>query len=522
MINRKLKKILKQNTIHSPRPKQADAPAVGPRISRRTLIRGAQVAACLLLVCAMGIGYVAMVRMVGPQGDPNDTTPAAPGLQPTDTRDPGMDTGLDVVETCPPYSPDDTTYQAVEKQETFNGKKLVLAEPFKSGTSGDWWEYANPDMTADSVDMINLYRIMLTESALQCNTMQSASAYDHYVNWVKISSLTGNDAAIVTGNAELIGTLARQGLLEDLRIPDAAVHLDFSSADWPESMVEELSINGKLYFVSGKISLNTMASVSCVFADPKIDSKLGIDINKIVEEGKWTFDKMYALAADGKASLNGLALYDHSILALGTAAGIRLADNTPAPHASLSNGTALSFTDKLAELVGAGAVKMVYAASSEHIYQLFVVDSIVSVSRSNEHRVLLPMPAVEEGESYLSPVGDGAVYYAIVKGSDVQMAAAVMAKLAYYPNQPYAWDSRMQTYMDVLSTRYTISGEKTVQNLEIAMDKMTFSLDAFLTSSVTYTTLKNAINAANTNARRDILTQDYLARVIEAQLGTIK
>lgn len=519
MTNRKLKKTLKKNAIDPPREKQTSNNYVSIKISRRAIIRAAQVAACLLLVCAMGMGYVAMVRMVGPQGDPNDTTPAAPGLQPTDTRDPGMDTGLDVVSTDP-YSPDDTTYQAVEKQETFDGKKLVLAEPFKSGISGDWWEYANPDMTADSVDMINLNRIMLTESALQCNIMQSASAYDHYVNWVKNSSLTGNDAAIVAGNAELIGTLARQGLLEDLRIPDAAVHLDFSSVDWPESMVEELSINNKLYFASGKISLNTMGSVTCVFTDPNINSKLGIDINKIVEEGKWTFDKMYALAADGKAALNGLALYDHSIPALGLSAGIRLADNTPAPHVSLSNGTALNFTDKLAELMGTGAVKMVYAASSEHIDELFVVDTIVgTTSLGADIRALLPMPALEEGAPYLSPVGSRAVYYGIVRGSDVQMAAAVMAKLAYYPNSTSA--SSTPTYMDIISNRYPISA-KSAQNVEIAMDNMVFSLDAFLTSSVTYTTLKNAINAANTDARREILTQDYLAQIIQSQLGTIK
>lgn len=511
MTNRKLKKILKKNAIDPPREKQTSNNYVSIKISRRAIIRAAQVAACLLLVCAMGIGYVAMVRMVGPQGDPNDTTPAAPGLQPTDS--------LDVVGTDP-YTPDDTTYQAVEKQETFDGKKLVLAEPFKSGISGDWWEYANSDMTADSVDMINLNRIMLTESALQCNIMQSASAYDHYVNWVKISSLTGNDAAIVAGNAELIGTLARQGLLEDLRIPDAAVHLDFSSADWPESMVEELSINNKLYFASGKISLNTMGSVNCVFTDPNINSKLGIDINKIVEEGKWTFDNMYALAADGKAALNGLALYDHSIPALGLSAGIRLADNTPAPHVSLSNGTALNFTDNLAELMGTGAVKMVYAASSEHIDELFVVDTIVgTTSLGADIRTQLPMPAIEEGAPYLSPVGSRAVYYGIVRGSDVQMAAAVMAKLAYYPNSTAA--SSTPTYMDIISNRYPNSA-KSAQNVEIAMDNMVFSLDAFLTSSVTYTTLKNAINAANTDARREILTQDYLAQIIQSQLGTIK
>ena len=522
MTNRKLKKILKQNAIDS--EKQAPKHQFHINITRRALIRLAQTAACLLLVAAMGVGYVAMVRMVGPQGSSDGTTPSTPSLQPTDTLDPGMDTVLDVVETCPPYSPDDTTYQMVEKHETFTGKKLVLAETFKVGVSGDWWEFSSPDMTADTVDMINLNRIMSVERALQCNIMQSASAYDHFINWVKVSSLTGNDAAIVAGSAETIGALARQGLLEDMLSATAAEYLEFSAPYWNPDMAQDLKIGNKLYFVSGTISINTMGAVNCVFTDPNINSKLGIDIYSIVEEGKWTFDKMYALAA-GSGSLNGLALNEPAIPALALSAGIRLADNTPAPHRSLSNGTALDFTEKLAELVKTGTVTLTSVASSEHIDELFVVDTIVGVTSLGAGiRAMLPMPAVEEGAPYLSPVGSHAVYYGIVRGSDVALASATMAKLAQYSlevSSSEASNSKMQTYMDVICNRYPISA-KSAQNVEIAMSNMTFSLDAFLPSSVTLTTLKNAISAASSNARREILTQNHLAQVIEEQLGKIK
>ncbi len=518
MTNRKLKKILKQNVIDS--EKQAPKHQFHINIPRRVLIRLAQTAACLLLVAAMGVGYVAMVRMVGRQGTPDGNTPGidvGPGSQ---LHNPGEDTGIDVVTTPDPQ--ETTVSHGIPA--TFNGKKLVLAETFKSGASGDWWEFSSPDMTADVVDMINLNRIMSAERALQCNIMQSASAYDHFINWVKVSSLTGNDAAIVAGSAETIGTLARQGLLEDMLSDTAAAYLEFSAPYWNPDMAQDLKIGNKLYFVSGTISFNTMASVNCVFTDPNINSKLGIDIYSIVEEGKWTFDKMYALAA-GSGSLNGLALNEPAIPALALSAGIRLADNTPAPHLSLSNGIALDFTEKLAELVKTGAVTLTSIAFSEHIDELFVVDTIVgATSLGAETRAMLPMPAVEEGAPYLSPVGSRAVYYGIVRGSDVALASATMAKLAQYSlevSSSEASNSKMQTYMDVICNRYPISA-KSVQNVEIAMSNMTFSLDAFLTSSVTLTTLKNAINAASSDARREILTQDYLDQVIQEQLGKIK
>lgn len=516
MTNRKLKKILKKNAIDPPREKQTAPANVKVGISRRALIRAVQVAACLLLVCAMGIGYVAMVRMVGPQGDPNDTTPAAPGFQPTDS--------LDVVGTDP-YTPDDTTYQAIVKNETFDGKQLYVVEPFRSGASGDWFEFSSPDLdSADVVDRINLNRLMLTEHALDCNIVQaSMGSTEQYLSWVKTSALTGYNAAIVTGGIDLIGPLARQGKLENLKSPEAAAYLDFSAPYWPESMAEELSINGKLYFASGKISINTMAAVNCVFADPDINSKLGINIYNIVNEGKWTYDEMYALAA-GSGSLNGLALFEDGLMSLATSAGVHIADNTMVAHPSLTDGTALNLVNQLAGLRKSGKLNQTTRVSSEHIDDLFVVDSIIGIINMGEGiRLLLPMPAVEEGASYRCAAGNSTVYYTVIKGSDTALASAVMAKLAQYPHENHQsemFGSTMQTYMDVLGNRYPINYESR-QNLEIAVDNMAFTLDIFMGAGPTKDLLKNAVNSSHEEDRKTLLSSPILNSTVMSQLGSM-
>ena len=284
-------------------------------------------------------------------------------------------------------------------------------------------------------------------------------------------------------------------------------------------MVNELSVNGKLYFASGVISPNTVTAVNVVFANNDIDALLGIDIHGTVMEGKWTLDKMYELAAQGGGNLNGvetdcgLVLTDESLRALSTAVGVRIADNSASAHASLTDGTALEFTNTLADMIQGGTLRLSTKASSEHIATLFHIDTVASAATYDEQMYqILPMPALTEGGKHISPVGDGAMYYTIRTGSDTAFASMVLYCLATYADEMNA--------NEYIFHRYAQNTES-VQNLEIALDNMSFTLDSFLTASVTNTTIKNAVNAATSEAREAILTQEYLGQIITAQLGKL-
>ena len=63
MTTRKLRKILKQNQINAPE-KAHEKRKISIHIPRRVITRTAQVTACLAPVCALGLGYVAMLRFV--------------------------------------------------------------------------------------------------------------------------------------------------------------------------------------------------------------------------------------------------------------------------------------------------------------------------------------------------------------------------------------------------------------------------------------------------------------------------
>ena len=544
MTNRKLRKILKQNQINDPE-KAHEKRKIAIHIPRRVITRTAQVAACLALVCALGFGYVAMLRFVGRPGGTQsndgpgsqldidstaDTTTSEPidttTLDPTDTtqRDPGTDTGADVVTS---EHPEDTT-----KAPEYNKENLLIKIYAAGMVNSDpitrpWAEFhAIGDVDYDYGIGARMFHRM---EAFESNFDISSVYFDdesQSLSWVKNSAMTGSDGALITGEAHFITNLAVSGLLDKIKVDD---YIDYKSEYWPDNMVEELSIGDNLYFVSGIISPNTVANTYIVYANPEIDKLLGIDIHGIVEQGKWTFDKMYELSAQGGAGLNGsadygLVLTDDTLRALGTSAGVHIASNSATAHASLSDGTALEFVNSLADLLTSGKLKMTTSVSSEHISTLFYIDTISSpATYSSESKCeLLPMPAITEGGKYRSPVSDKAIYYAVAAGSDIR-TQAIFDGMAFI----MTWILEGSGNIDVQNTvpaffsqRYATS-EKSKTSIEIAIDNMTFSLDSFLTTSVTNSTLKNALNAADESRRQEILTQSYFHSVVMAQLGSL-
>ena len=539
MTNRKLRKILKQNQINAPE-KANEKRKIAIHIPRRVITRTAQITACLALVCALGLGYVAMLRFVGRPGgtpsndgpgsqldieSPADTTTSEP--IDTTTLDP-TDTTSEVVGHFNPDAPEDTTKAPEYNKENLLVKIYAAGMVNSDPITRPWTEFhAIGDVQDYGLDMRLFHRMDSFKNLFDISSVYFSDE-SQYLSWVKNSAMTGSDGALITGEARFITNLAVSGLLDKIKVDD---YIDYESEYWPENMEEELSVGDNLYFVSGIISPNTVANTYIIYANPNIDALLDVDIHGIVEQGKWTFDKMYELSAQGGAGLNGsadygLVLTDDTLRALGTSAGVQIASNSATAHASLSDGTALDFVNSLADLLTANKLKMTTSVSSEHISTLFYIDTISSPATYNSESKceLLPMPAITEGGKYRSPVSDKAIYYSVAAGTDVR-AQAMLETMSAYMNWVFSdnggWLSAEDTVSGFFSQRYATS-EKSKTSIEIAIDNMTFSLDSFLTTSVTNSTLKNALNAADENRRQEILTQSYFNSVVMAQLGSLK
>ncbi len=114
------------------------------------------------------------------------------------------------------------------------------------------------------------------------------------------------DFDLVGAETDHIVTLGAEGLF--MNWIDAP-YLDFSQPWWnaDANMVDALSINGKLYGITGDLSRLFVQKHGCVFFNKAImaDYPAIPDLYEMVLEGKWTLEQMIGFGALVKEDLNG-------------------------------------------------------------------------------------------------------------------------------------------------------------------------------------------------------------------------
>lgn len=105
-------------------------------------------------------------------------------------------------------------------------------------------------------------------------------------------------------------TAASKGYNFDLK-SDACKYLDFSKPWWPEKLIDEASIKGKLFFVSGDISNNALYMMYTCFVNNQIleDHKLE-NPQKYVDSGEWTYEKFIQYCTGIYHDANGSGIKD--------------------------------------------------------------------------------------------------------------------------------------------------------------------------------------------------------------------
>ena len=113
-------------------------------------------------------------------------------------------------------------------------------------------------------------------------------------NWsTKVKNQVENERKVDIMAAYSISTATAtsKGYTFDLN-SDSCKNLDFSKPWWPDKLISEASIKGKLYFVSGDISNNALYMMYTCFVNNQMleDNKLE-NPQKFVDSGDWTYEK---------------------------------------------------------------------------------------------------------------------------------------------------------------------------------------------------------------------------------------
>jgi len=120
----------------------------------------------------------------------------------------------------------------------------------------------------------------------------------------------GDDYDLIAGFAYYIPPLSLEGILLNW---NNMPHIDTSRPWWGADCVKELDIGGKLYFVTGDLSLDWIQSMYVYYFNKKMAQEYSLpDFYELVLEGKWTFPKFAEISKSIREDLNGDGEYDQN------------------------------------------------------------------------------------------------------------------------------------------------------------------------------------------------------------------
>ena len=175
-----------------------------------------------------------------------------------------------------------------------------------------WWEENEEYAEEQNGEVVNdalFDRNLSVETRLDVDIVNVGESYtwdtkDIYLGKIR-SSVMANDGAydVASGQYATLPGLVPEGNFTDMA---SLPHLDFSKPYWVQQLVEETSINGKLFLASGDITKITISNTFCILYNESLRKDLGVeDLVEAVNNGTWTRDKMDAAIAGVYTDLDG-------------------------------------------------------------------------------------------------------------------------------------------------------------------------------------------------------------------------
>ena len=179
----------------------------------------------------------------------------------------------------------------------------------------DYMQY-EVDAEAENGDVINdaVYRRNRNVEErfnIKFNMIPTQGAWDHkdlFLNKVRHSVSAGDDEfEIIEGYAAYIVDLTSGGYLANW---ETIPYVGFSKPWWNKNFVDEMTINNKLYFLTGDLALSTIWEANVLFFNKKMWEGYAFENPyNLVKDGKWTLDKMAEITKQVSGDLDSDGKY---------------------------------------------------------------------------------------------------------------------------------------------------------------------------------------------------------------------
>lgn len=156
------------------------------------------------------------------------------------------------------------------------------------------------------------------------------SNLEEFVNYIRTGMDSGENIEIIAVHSMVMGAVAKEGYLTNLGDID---YINLSSPWWPDELINNSTIHGNIFFLSGDISLNTLLGMEGLFFNKEMTES---DLYSYVHDKTWTIERMFEeskniyidTTGDGKSKDDtyGFVTYSGMINALAIGMGIRITD----------------------------------------------------------------------------------------------------------------------------------------------------------------------------------------------------
>lgn len=317
---------------------------------------------------------------------------------------------------------------------------------------------------------------------------------NEYSDLGKNSILAGEDIYdVIMIHSRMAFNFMQQELLHDWN--EGMPYNDLSAPWWSQDMRENIAIGNKIYFMSGDISYYFLADTQIMLFNKQIFTDLGMGFPyQTVRDGKWTFDAMTKLAAQGTWDVNGDGIIEAKNDHIGyittrwrgpnfcyIAQGTRLVtlDDNMMPELSLNKERAADIYMRYMEFLNSDSAIMNGEVESTEMMQQWMSGRIMffdgllkyasNMRDMQDDFGIIPLPKYDEAqESYYSTPGAGINFFSVpVTVRDTECVSAVLEGLAILGHQ----DIIPTYYETVLKSKFT-RDEESAEMLDLIRENI--------------------------------------------------
>ncbi len=439
---------------------------------------------CMLLVLVTLLTLAACGEKDRPMG--NETTPSG-NNQSTDEGG-SSDSGETTEE--PSLLPDPVDLE--------NYDFIVNVRSAETGNGGfpceDFWVES---ISSDRIETAVFTRNQLIEETFNVNIIQELSQEDQRTQ-IRNAYFGGTafESAIVLASDAL--TLASESLLEDLTQQN---NINLEMPYWDANSVEQLSLGGSLFFVSGDSNINTMDNaVVTIFNKDLLEQYPDLESPyDMVDSGRWTMANMMEMAnivtvdlnSDGAITTADQVGY-YSYAASGTyyyyAAGSRVSTNDETGYPVITAGETVTrnVVDYLFRILNPAQNPNTVRGASAERQDMFETNRVLFTDMTlwdvrkqirplNIDYGIVPPPMYSEAQDrYYSLVyfQDCVHLWTLPKTyTDKDKAALMMEVFA-----AYSTDTTMNAYYNDVLSYYAARDPKSIEMLDIVRNSQTYDI----------------------------------------------